>query len=414
MKKKLFGSLALAGTLFTGANATDIDVFGHIGGFFNQGLGEGNKVYDFKDDSNKKAGYAGITGQLGIDVGFGNLHIGASGWGAFPVYGSPSKSAGYDGVNTDKNYGFREYNADYGDLSDLYVKYDGNIQLALGRFDNSFLNSDWLTAHTQGVAAKWDAKNFGVWATWINDYSTFGYQPNRFGSELSSFRQYKSSFNHFGFGNDLFAGGVNIDLDWLKIDPFVHYWIGGFGYNYDSNGNVNGSNPMIQAGTKVALEFGNDMSVKSITTGRFLWQNILNANNDDTYLIWGDEELRFKNIVKVGAGWFGVGKNNGIFAMNDNTRFYGWRYLTGNNSNYYFGRAESSWYAFAGIDTDIINFDVLYANGDYNEFSAIVSWNVFKTKNDLALQIGGGYVSNGFQSKERQQNNVVAFAKFSF
>lgn len=401
MKSKVIRSIVLAGTFLSGAGAADFDVFGHVGGFFNKGFGDGNKMYDAKDGKTKNADYAGITAQLGLDIGFGNLHIGAAGWGAFPVYGTPKDA--FDG----RNYAQYMYTTNYADLSDLYVKYDGEIELAVGRFDNEFLKSDWIVGHTQGVAAKWDTKYFGAWATWVNDYSTFGYQPNRFGSELSQFRRYSSSFNNFDIGQrDLFAGGINIDLGFLKIDPFIHYWLGG---NYYA-----GNHSMVQAGTKVALELGSDNGIKSISSARFLWQNILDVNKDDTILFWIDEELRFKDMIKVGAGWYTVGKNNGIYAINDRSRFYGWRYLTGNFSNYYFGTNESSWYAFAGLETKVINFDLLYANGDYNEFSAIVSWNVFQMKDDLGLQIGGGYISNGFQSKQKQQNNAVIFAKISF
>ncbi|PAF52076.1 hypothetical protein [Helicobacter sp. 13S00477-4] len=402
MKTKIFGSVVLMGAFLSSMNAADFTPFGHIGGFYDKGFGDGNKMLDEKDDKTKTSQYGGITAQVGLDVGFGNVHIGAAGWGAFPVYGIPKN------IGNGDNYAQNMYSTDYADLSDLYVKYDGQMQLAVGRFDNSFLDSDWIIGHTQGVAAKWDTKYFGAWATWVNDASTFGYQPNRFGSELSAFNRYSSSFNHFDIGKrDLFAGGINIDLGFLKIDPFVHYFMGGVGYADERN------HSMIQAGTKLALEFGNDNGVKSITTGRFLWQNLFDVDKDDTFLLWVDEEVRFNNIVKAGAGWYTVGKNNGISSINDKARFYGWRYLTGDYSNYYFGRNESSWYVFAGLETNIINFDLLYANGDYNEFSAIVSWNVFETKY-LGLQIGGGYVSNGFQKKEISQNNAVAFAKITF
>lgn len=405
MRNKIFGSLVLAGAFLGSINAADWTPFGHIGATFNKGFSNGNKAFDYSNGEYKNADYAGLTAQLGLDVGFGNLHIGAAGWGGYGFYGSPKNYA--DGYN----YAEARYTKKYADLSDLYVRYDGEIQLAVGRFDTEFLNSDWIAGHTQGVAAKWDSKYFGIWATWVNDYATYGYKPNRFGSELNSFDRYSSSFNHFDIGNrDLFAGGINIDLDFLKIDPFVHYWLGGYGYYNDEVNTA--SHSMIQAGTKIALDFGNDAGIRSITSGRILWQNIIGVNSDDTFLFWADEEVRFKNLVKVGAGWYSVGKHNGIYAINDRSRFYGTTYLTPTSTNY-FGQGVSSWYVFAGIEHEIINFDLLYANGNYNEFSAIVSWNVFKAK-DLGLQIGGGYVGNGFQSKAVQQNNAVVFAKLSF
>ncbi|PAF53595.1 hypothetical protein BKH42_05285 [Helicobacter sp. 13S00482-2] len=407
MRNKVFSSFVLAGALLSSANAVDFKPFGHIGATFNKGFSNGNQAFDYSNGEYKNADYSGLTAQLGLDVGFGNLHIGAAGWGGYGFYGSPK--------NYEDGYTYAEarYTKKYGDLSDLYVKYDGEIQLAVGRFDTEFLQSDWIAGHTQGVAAKWDSKYFGIWVTWVNDYATYGYQPNRFGSEINSFDRYSSSFSHFNIGkNDLLAGGINVDLGFLKIDPFVHYWLGGYGYYNNDETNTN-THSMIQAGTKVALEFGDDASIKSITSGRILWQNILGVNNDDTFLFWADEEVRFKDMVKVGAGWYSVGKKNGIYTINDRSRFYGVTYLTPGTYSY-FGQDASSWYVFAGFESEVINFDLLYANGDYNEFSAIVSWNVFKAKNNLALQIGGGYVSNGFQSKTAQQNNAVVFAKLSF
>lgn len=406
MQKKILGSFIMASCFLGSVNAADFVMFGHIGGFFDKGFGKGNEVIDAKDDKSKTADYTGLSAQLGIDVGFGNLHIGAAGWGVLPIWGSPTKF-----LNTNHSYAEHRYTTKYADLSDLYVKYDGEIQLAIGRFDNVFLGSDWIIGHTQGVGVKWDTRYFGAWATWVNDFSTFGYQSNRFGSELSSFNRYSSSFNNFGVGdNDLFAGGVNIDLGMLKIDPFVHYWLGGYFKGSDHS--------MLQAGTKVALELGNDKGIKSITSLRFIWQNIFGVNNDDTTLLWVDEELRFNDMFKIGGGWYSVGKYNGIFTINDNARFYGRAYLTGAARPSYFFSNENSWYVFTGLELEKFKIDVLYAGGDYKEFSAIASWNVFDVKgrgsSGYGLQIGGGYVNNGFVGNVDQQNNVVVFAKLFF
>lgn len=409
MQKKILGSFVIAGFLLSGINAADFNVFGHIGGFYDKGFGKANEVIDAKDGKSKTADYVGLTAQLGLDIGFGDFHIGAAGWGAFPIWGSPTKFLGQS------NYAEHMYTTKYADISDLYIKYDGKVELAIGRFDSEFLESDWIVGHIQGVALKKNRNHFSPWAAWVNDFSAFGYQPNRLGSELSSFRRYSSSFNNFDIGEDLIAGGVNIDFGRLKIDPFVHYYLGGHSY-----GSKSGSHSMIQAGTKVALELGSDNGIKSITSFRFMWQNIFKADNDDTTLFWIDEELRFNDMFKIGGGWYIVGKNNGIFTLNDHTRFYASRYLTGDRKNSYFFGDETSWYAFTGLEmAKSVNIDVLYADGDYKEFSAIVSWNIFDTKgnrggNGYGLQIGGGYVSNGFQGKKYQQNNAVVFAKVFF
>lgn len=403
MKKKVFSSLVLSGLMATSAYAVDVNFFGHIGGAYNQGLSGGNK----SGVDNDKASYGGVTGHLGVDFGFNALHLGVGAYGSFPIYGTKIFNEGYY-----ENQADVAYSKKYADLSDLYIKYDGgDLTIAVGRFNNEFLDSPWINAYMQGVAAKWKIRSFGAWATWMNDYTTYGYAFNRIASELMSYHRFPSSFNGFGIGNEVFAGGLNFDFKFLKFDPYVNYFF--------NKGSVDDS---IQAGARLALVFGDNGPVQSTTSIDFMWENTFGISNDDTMLLLTDEELLFGGVFKLGGGFLATTGGNGIVAINNPTRFYGAKFLTPNynygSSGYFFAK-NNTWYVFTGVKSQYFDLDVLYANGDYNEFSAIASFTVFDKQvkgslNGIALKVGGGYVNNGFKSNAFQHSNVVGFAKLSF
>ncbi|MCE3036415.1 hypothetical protein LW135_01020 [Helicobacter sp. faydin-H20] len=395
MKNKLLSSIVVTGLAFSGAQAVEVNAFGHIGGVYDQGLSNKN----IPEGYTKKGAFGGATGHLGVDVGFGSIHIGAG---------------AYSGVSIYKTKGMpNRYGSDYVDLSDLYLKYDsGMLQIAVGRFNNEFLGTDWLTAYTQGVGFKYQSRSIGVWATWMNDFTTYGYAPGRMASELASWGKFPSSFKSFDIGKrDIIAGGVNVNFGFLTIDPFVHY----YRYPYDGK---------LQAGAKLGLIFGEDGSAfQSKTSLRYMWQNILGVKNDDSMLFWGDQEFVFGGIFKLGGGYFATTKS-GISTVNNMTRFYGATFFTPysgiNGTESYFNYKTNTWYAFTGVKSQFFDLDVLYADGDYSEFSAIASVTIFdvKTKgslNGIALKVGGGYVSNGFSKKRNLSlSNVVGFVKLSY
>ena len=414
MKKKIFGSMVLVGMALTSAKAVDVNFFGHIGGAYNQGLSQGNAQYSV---DGKKATYTGITGHVGMDLGFNALHFGVGLYGAMPIYGtklSYTLNGGANGTQHTINGNEADimYSKNYIDLSDLYLMYDNsNITLAVGRFNNEFLGSEWLNAYMQGVAFKYQSKMFGVWGAWMNDFTTYGYAPNRIASELMSYHRFPSSFNNFGIGNEVFAAGMNFDFDFLTFDPFVNYYLN------------KGFEDMAQAGANLALIFGKEGgAVQSTTTFKFMWQNILGKTGDSTMMLLGDEELIFGGIFKLGGGVFGTTGGNGIVTINDGTRFYGQRYLTPNFnywSSAYFTPKNATWYIFTGVKSAYFDLDILYADGDCKEFSAIASFTVFETQskgslNGVSVKLGGGYVNNGFKVGPQQRSNVVAFAKLSF
>ncbi len=395
MKSKILVSAIMASAIATGASA-DVKLFGHLGALYDQGFG------DYKSDNGNALGYAGLTGHLGVDIGSSEFGFGVGAWGGTQLWG-----AKYFG----KGYGKHSYvyGEDYIDLSDLYFRYNGMFDFYAGRFDGHFLRADWIDNYIQGVGVNFNITSYiNAWLTWANDYTTFGVMPGRIASELQAYYRFPSSFDNFGVGDrDVFAGGLNIDLGIVQIDPFFHFWLNNGYYGY-------GDNNIIQAGTKVALILGSDAGVKSITSGRFMWQNA----HDNTFLVWLDEEVRFKNTFKIGGGWYMVGEKAGIVRMTDHARFYG-RYTTPQYAGGgYFGGNTNSWYVFGGIEHNRVKFDILYAGGDYKEFSAVGSVRVFDHKfgfmrEGLGIDVGAGYVNNSFGATP-QAHNVIAFAKLVF
>lgn len=384
MKAKILGSVILASAMATSASA-GVELFGHLGALYDQGFGNSNDN-----------GYAGFTGHLGVDIGNSEFGFGVGAWGGTKLWSS--------GGN---NYGKTMYGTDYIDLSDLYIRYTGGFNFYAGRFNGDFLGADWIDNYVQGVSASFDTRHFGVWLTWANDWTTYGVLPGRIGSELAAYSRFPSSFNNFDIGSrDVFAAGMRFDLGFLQIDPFFHYWLNNNVYTQSSD--------IIQAGAKLGLIFGSDMGVKSITSARFMWQNW----HTNTFLFWIDEELRFNDTFKFGAGWYIIGNNGSIMTMADHSRFYG-RYTTySTNGSSYFTSGTNAWYVFGGVEHNRFKLDVLYADGDYHEFSAVFSVRVFNLKcsfmrEGLGLDVGAGYVNNGF-TQPTQTHNGIVFAKLVF
>lgn len=369
------------------ARSSGVELFGHLGVAYNHALGDNRKGADGKD-----VGFMGATGHFGADFGSEEFGAGLGVWAGSQVF-SLSKDAGKS-----------KYGSEYYDVSDLYFRYTGAFDLYVGRFSSSFLKSDWIDLYTQGVGLSIDfGKDSNFWASWANDSATFGVLPNRIGSELMAYSRFPSSFDNFNIGKKDFVGaGANIGLGIFHIDPFAHYYINNYNNNQDT----------IQAGARLAIIAGDKSTIESTTSVRGMYQ----YNKQNSYLVWAEEELFFAKYFKLGGGYYMVGKDASIYSNSDHTRFYG-RYTTPSTASY-FAAGASSWYGFAGVEHERVKFDVLYAGGDYKEFSAVVSVRVLDLKlgimrEGFGIDVGAGYVSNGFDSTY-QRHNAIAFAKLVF
>lgn len=431
MKNKLIGSAILLSTLGT-INAIDINPFGYLGSFANFGLNEANNITLYykgtnakKDGETKPAGYLTLTGNVGIDFGFKNSHIGFGIAGGISPYGRPFKASEF-------NYGSLMFPSEKIDLSDFYYRYESNtLSVAVGRYNsNSILNtSDWLAGHHQGAAFNYQGNKFGIWGAWINDYMNTGFNLSpyygskygRYGSALSVFSPYKSTpyksiSNAFSIGKkDIFAGGFDFGIgNNFAINAYGAYWLKDGYWSREGKGN---KYDLAQLGLRATAVF-NINFVQSATTFRTLWQNSIKLDNDYGMLFWGDQEFLLYDIFKIGGGYISLGKKF-IASLADRTRFYG-QFLTSNKvgsstlQRPYLSHTNI-WYIFGGIELiNSLTFDMLYAGGSYKEISAIVNWEVVTHKN-FAWSLGGGIVTNSYKILDKTtKTNVLGFTKVAF
>lgn len=380
MKKKILVSLVLAGALATGANAVSLTSFGHLGTAYNFGIDkvDGEKVW-----------YGGATGRLGFEFGFGPVSLGVGSAGGFPY--AVSGPFNPRGVYFDSGKNVRWYNW----ISDLYLRVDtSKFSMIGGRYDvNTFFDGkdgknlngvDWFSGLNEGLSFKLDTRYFTWWGIYSYESMDFGAKnPNRIGSDLMGFHQYR------GYGNNAHYVSTGFDInivDKIYIDPFVTYLTG-----YD----------LLQAGGKVEMQFG-DNQFQSTTTLRGMYQQ--EGGKNHTFLGWADQEFMVSNILFFGAGYYLVGNGDGIFHNGEKTRFYG------NNFGYkndFFSAGSSVWYGFAGVRNKFFEFDFVYSGGDYKEVSTIASINLVETR-EAKFSIGGGWV------RENGYDQGVVFTKLSF
>ncbi len=397
---KIYSKLAVLGVVLSSsviASATDItiDTYGYLGAIYNQ---------EFSDN---KDSTISLTARAGADFYFQNgISIGFGAAGAWAAY--------------DKN---DSVYPNTGDISDAYFKYKANDWvIAVGRYDASFLQFDWLNNNTEGIGFKYDnlgIKGLDLWITYFDSVLLTGYQPNRIGSELGTFYAYHPGGRNYFVGNNggnVIAGGVNMKLGDFSVDPFLLF-----------NTSIPGSDEFLfQLGLRFGfdIEFVEDWYSKTQVRALFQLANqdmskykvntMLGYNNDDVgFLIWGDQEFSYQDWVKFGAGLYYVG-GQGIWHINDNTRFYGsWVNALGIN---YFGEDMYSFYGFGQFNliNDKLSIDLLAAGGNYTEFSAVVKYQVWQATNiNMKTDIGGGYVYAS-QSDGYSGGHLLVFAKLSY
>lgn len=401
--KKVYLSLAVASAVAMSANAMEVNAFGHLGAFYHQGI-SGLPVVGGKDT---QQAYGNISARVGLDLGLGkNFSIGLGGWGAYPFY-----SVNVDGVDTGKRA--VPHN---GDVSDAYVRYDGGrLSFALGRFDmgqfflgqdgKNYTGVDWIYGNVQGGAINIDGGAIGLWGYWRNSQLGAGQAYGRMGYELSSFDTYQAQKGGTG---ELFSGGVDIRFgEKFKLSPFAQYL---------TSAAHNDKRDILNAGLKAQLDLGGG-SLESRTILRVLFgmdHLVQSGKSSSNLLLWIDEELRYKEIFKFGAGYMHTtDKASTIINYGDRSRFYGYRggfsgAGVGNHPPLY----GSTYYVFGGLDSNRVGLDLLWAGGDYSEASAVGSLKVWESGEKMNLKLGAGYVGTQFASK--WQHSALAFLKFGF
>ncbi len=403
------GSIVLAGLFVSGVQAVEVTPFGKVGVIGNFGFGSGNTL-----PNENLTGYVGVVGHVGVDFNFSGFKLGA---GIMAGYAPLTIGAGGNFSNNAFVGNGRLFVRPWVDASDLYVGYQGSgVDLALGRYNASKIltTAEWVGGYNQGFALAYQSQYFGIWGTWVNDWLRNGYNASaslksgaegRYGMDISGLGGYASSWENFNFNNDLFAFGMDFKFGGhVSFSPYAQYW------------SKAGNNDVLQAGGRLILDF--DLGVvKTTTTARGLWSHLF--SNGGNGVMWQvDEELLFADMVKLGGGYMSIG-NLGLqgTTLVDRTRFYG-QYLyptngyngTGLANRSYLNAGVDTWYVFTGLKLgNTFDFDVLYAGGDYKEFSAIINYNIISNGN-FVWSVGGGFVSNGFGNA----NSGIAFTKLKF
>ena len=365
-----------------------------------------------------------MAAHLGLDVGLSpNISFGLGFWGGLPLYETYYSSL--------TPVGDRFYPQNW-DVSDAYLKFDNkSTSIIGGRFDvgrfyhgedgKDYTGMDWLWGNIQGAAFNMKSKNIGFWALWMNSKLGVNGNYNRMAYDMASFGTF-SAFKHNHVG-EVFMGGIDFDYDVFKFSPYVMY---------DTNhqhSNAAGTRSVLSAGAKAVLDIKGG-SVESITTLRALWQQYEIAGRDiSPLLLWVDEELVFNEIFKVGAGYIKTNDYGVLLYGNDKSRFYGYR-STGTSSGgiygagnpLYYGSNSGTYYVFAGIKPDSrLELDLLFAGGDYSEFSAVGQFRLLGQEDKANLKVGAGFVStrgynwdaNNSIDFEKRRNNLIAFLRLS-
>ncbi|BAM32199.1 hypothetical protein HW260_05350 [Helicobacter cinaedi] len=424
--KKVYVSLALVSAMAVGANAVEVNPFGHLGAFYHQGFGGLGTLND-KGKEVQKA-YGNVSARVGIELGLGkNVSIGLGGWGAYPFYDI-----------SQNDFITKSAFPNYADVSDAYFRYDGGrLSFVLGRFDigqfflgvdgKNYTGVDWIYGNVQGGALNVDGGAISLWAYWRNSQLGAGQAYNRMGYELSSFDTYQ---HQKGKKGELVSGGVDIKFgEMFKVSPFVSY-LTDTNTSVDYSKNTKGVDDILNAGAKAQLDLGSG-NVQSKTTLRAVYSMTNLTGKADTasgMTFWIDEELRLNEWLKLGAGYVSNDKDSYILNYGDRARFYGYRGgMSGAGVGASLGYGDT-WYIFGGIESKRVALDVLYSGGDYEEISAVGSLTLWQGSDKMYFKVGAGYVGTGKQASTdstaenaiigswngKWQNSALAFAKFGF
>lgn len=351
----------------------EIDFFGHFG------------IQGLTNFDNNKKDYIGASATLGIDVLFDNgIAVGTGGWVAIPVYESVKK-------NTDDIY------KNVFVLSDLYFSYfNDTLQLIFGRYDTNELGYEWFNGNNEGLSLGYIIDNFmRIWGLYSYEQA-FQFRKNKrklYGQigSLWNFQKHKNiAINKKGehlvsFGVDLYYESM------FMFRPYLYYI----------------TNNLIASGASIRLFFGNSDDLYSSTILNYTYIDEVAPSNG--HLMLFDQEFGY-DWFSMGAGYYKT-INNGIGGLSkfgDNSRFYGGViFATSSNlaQGSYFSNNQSTWYIFMGVKHSIVNIDLLYADGDYKEISALASLTLFEH-----LEFGGGYINLGkFENKRRDA--AIGFVK---
>lgn len=397
-----FNKLVLAGGisafLSISANAADVKIgsYGYVGAMYNQGFSNTSTI--------------GLSARAGANFNFNNgLQLGLGATGSWAAY---DKNSGSFGGLVYSNGGSQYPNT--GDVSDAFIRYNGNNwKIAVGRFDASFLDFDYLSDNIQGVGFTYDnlykkgvVDRMDLWVTYFNSFLTTGKQPNRIASELSTMYAFHPGGRaEVGMsGGNVVAAGLNMNIAGFIFDPYLLF----------NNSAAINRDILVQVGGKFGYVNNFARNWKSSTFVRASFEYAKMPVDEAGFLAWVDQEFAYNKWLEFGLGFYFLG-GHGIWTINDHSRFYG-GYVNA-YSRAYFADDNWSFYVFGSFDllSDRLGIDVMLAGGNYTEFSAVLNYTAWKG-NTMKTDVGGGYVYSDSKNGGVLNNagNLILFAKLSY
>lgn len=383
--------------------------FGHVG-----------VLSDFSIKQKERANFGGITTHLGYEFDHKGVVFGLGLYAGAGIFGDkvklPNSKIDPKIENNKVVEDLRDttqqkelYGNQYGDLSDLYLRYiTGDLNIWAGRFNATVMQDDWVDAYAQGAMFKYGKDKAYAWGLWANRYTSYGASSNIKASHLAAYRPFT-----FAPGNkQLFSLGFSKSDKYYSLRPTINYY-------YNDNGDI------FQASLSGSLKLGEGSPNTSITTARVVLQNRFLLTNERMALFWLDQELILKSFLKVGGGYMNASGVGQIYAPNDKSRFYSHKLSTPTNyhalSTFYKGGASVN-YLFGGLQSDRFSFDVIKASGSFDELSVIGSVTAIKgadgkvgakgvarsASSFFALKFGAGFIQSG------EKKNAIVFTDMSF
>ena len=247
MKKKILGSIALCGVLFSSSQAVSFEAFGHIGTAYSFGIDKISK----ENGEKEKPWFGGATARVGFEVGMGPVSLGLGVAGGLPYAISPNgefsdfvKDVYFTRASDVKWYNW---------ISDAYLRVDTRyFSFIGGRYDlSTFFDGkngqiangvDWFSGLSEGLSFRLESRYVNWWGIYSYETMDFGARnPGRIGNDLMGYHQYQKN------GVDdahYFSSGIDINIDdMVYIDPFSTYLL-------------QGGDDILQAGGKLEFVFG--------------------------------------------------------------------------------------------------------------------------------------------------------------
>lgn len=391
------------------ATKITLDPFGYLGMIYNQGL------------QHAPHSYVGFDARVGTNFSFNNgWSFGIGAIGAWNVYSRNKKfqpiiSIG-NVLGSTINNASRPY-LSMGDISDAYVKYDTKrLKIAIGRFNTNFVDFDWIQGNIQGASLFIHRNDFRYWGIFMDSMLYNGYQGNdlqgpRIATSINALASYDPVSKKGYVGGEVVAFGMGYEHKGFRISPFILT---------DSRLPMLKKGALVQVGFKFQYEANLPKGFESYTIVHGIYQHgdtdAIKGNNE-AGLFMIDQTFLYK-IFNFGLGFYAVPapNNKGYFwSFDDKTKFYGRGINSIGVPAIYFANATMTGYLFGGMKTRKVRIDAMVAWGDYQEYSLMTNYKIWKYK-EMALDAGIGYVYS-YSSKAISNignSSLVLFTKFSY